>query len=246
MKFFKALFIFILIFFTSLDNVMGQYSVITLDLDDHVTLWYDSMIGQENIGLIEGTLYPFLNKSLHSHEYFIEKNWQPGRLTYKGQTFEANMLYNTFHDLLLIQNLTHISTKMEPLKLAQYLISDFEIGDKIFKRLEGIEAPERPGFYQVLFEAPEIKILVRRAKNKVIGTTPEANSGVTYYPLASYFLITKRQQIKINNKSSFYKAYPRYKQEIKDFIGSNGLIIKPNQDEHIKKLAMYCNQMKWE
>ena len=111
---------------------MGQYSVSTLDLDDHVTIWYDSMIGQENIGLIEGTLYPFLNKSLHSHEYFIEKNWQLGRLTYKGQTFEVNMLYNTFHDLLLIQNATNSSTKMEPLKLAQYLISDFEIGDRLY------------------------------------------------------------------------------------------------------------------
>lgn len=225
---------------------MGQYSVSTLDLDDHVTIWYDSMIGQENIGLIEGTLYPFLNKSLHSHEYFIKKNWQLGRLTYKGQTFEVNMLYNTFHDLLLIQNATNSSTKMEPLKLAQYLISDFEIGDKIFKRLDGIEAPETSGFYQVLFEAPEINILVRRAKNKVIGTTSEGNSGVTYYPLASYFLMTKNHQIKINNKSAFFKAYPFHKQEIRDFIGSNGLIIKPDQDAHIKKLAMYCHQMKWE
>lgn len=225
---------------------MGQYSVSILDLDDHVTIWYDSMIGQENIGLIEGTLYPFLNKSLHSHEYFIEKNWQLGRLTYKGQTFEVNMLYNTFHDLLLIQNATNSSTKMEPLKLAQYLISDFEIGDKIFKRLDGIEAPEIPGFYQVLFEAPEINILVRRAKNKVIGTTSEGNSGVTYYPLASYFLMTKNHQIKINNKSAFFKAYPFHKQEIRDFIGSNGLIIKPDQDAHIKKLAMYCHQMEWE
>jgi hypothetical protein len=246
MKFFKALFIFILTLFTTLYNAMGQYSVSTLDLDDHVTIWYDSMIGQENIGLIEGTLYPFLNKSLHSHEYFIEKNWQLGRLIYKGQTFEVNMLYNTFHDLLLIQNATNSSTKMEPLKLAQYLISDFEIGDKIFKRLDGIEAPEIPGFYQVLFEAPEINILVRRAKNKVIGTTSEGNSGVTYYPLASYFLMTKNHQIKINNKSAFFKAYPSHKQEIRDFIGSNGLLIKPNQDRDIKKLAMYCHQMKWE
>ena len=246
MKFFKALFIFILTSFTTLHNAMGQYSISTLDLDDHVTIWYDSMIGQVNIGLIEGTLYPFLNKSLHSHEYFIEKNWQLGRLTYKGQTFEVNMLYNTFHDLLLIQNATNSSTKMEPLKLAQYFISDFEIGDKIFKRLDGIEAPESPGFYQVLFETPEIKIFVRRAKKKVIGTTPKGNSGVTYYPLASYFLMIKNHQIKINNKSAFFKAYPSHKQEIRDFIGSNGLLIKPNQDRDIKKLAMYCHQMKWE
>ena len=97
-----------------------------------------------------------------------------------------------------------------------------------------------------MFEAPEIKILVRRAKNKVIGTTPEVNSGVTYYPLASYFLMTKNHQIKINNKSAFFKAYPSHKQEIRDFIGSNGLIIKHDQDAHIKKLAMYCHQMKWE
>jgi|SaaInlStandDraft_1057018.scaffolds.fasta_scaffold00651_3 hypothetical protein len=246
MKFFKVNFIFILTSFTSLNSAMGQYSVSTLDLDDHLTLWYDSMIGQENIGLIEGSLYPFLNKSLHSHEYFIEKYWQHGRLTYKGQNFEVNMLYNTFHDLLLIQNVTNSSTKMEPLKLVQYLISDFEIGDKIFKRLDGIEAPEIPGFYQVLFEAPEINILVRRAKKKVIGTTPEGNPGVTYYPLASYFLMTKNHQIKINNKSAFFKAYPSHKQEIRDFIGSNGLLIKPNQDRDIKKLAMYCHQMKWE
>ncbi len=54
----------------------------------------------------------------------------------------------------------------------------------MFKRLEGIEAPDTPGFYQVLFETPEIKILLRRAKNKVIGTTLEGNSGVPYYPLA--------------------------------------------------------------
>ena len=94
------------------------------------------------------------------------------------------MLYNTFHDLLLIQNATNSLTKMEPLKLAQYLISNFELEDRIFKRLEGIEAPDTPGFYQVLFETPEIKILVRRAKNKVIGTSPEGNSGVTYYPLS--------------------------------------------------------------
>ena len=107
------------------------------------------------------------NPNTRKHEYFIEKNWQLGRLTYKGQTFEVNMLYNTFHDLLLIQNATNSSTKMEPLKLAQYFISDFEIGDKIFKRLDGIEAPESPGFYRVLFETPEIKIFVRRAKKKL-------------------------------------------------------------------------------
>ena len=49
-----------------------------------------------------------------------------------------------------------------------------------------------------------------------------------------------------SNKSAFFKAYPSHKQEIRDFIRSNGLLIKPNQDRDIKKLAMYCHQMKWE
>ena len=223
----------------------GQYLIGNLDLDKDVSNWYDSTIKIENTVLIRGSFYPFVTQSVRSHEYYLEKNWQRGKLTYKGQTFEVSMLYNTFRDLLLIQNETNLLTKTEPLKLAQYLISEFEIGNNVFKRFEGNQAPDMPGFYQVLFEAPEIKILVKKTKKEHFENGPEGYPAVAYYSLDHYFLILQNQRIKIKNKSAFFQAYPIHKQEIKNFIKSNTLLIKPNQYQYIKRLAMYCHQMGW-
>ena len=119
-------------------HLYGQYLIGNLDLDKDVSNWYDSTIKIENTVLIRGSFYPFVTQSVRSHEYYLEKNWQRGKLTYKGQTFEVSMLYNTFRDLLLIQNETNLLTKTEPLKLAQYLISEFEIGaqDLFFEDLK--------------------------------------------------------------------------------------------------------------
>ena len=124
--------LFFISYLLTYEQAQAQYKIGNLDLDGKLNVWYDSIVGLERTSLIDGSFYPFRTKALKTHEYFIQNKWDLGTLTYKGQVFEVNMLYNVFQDLLIIQNTTNTETMVEPLKLSQNLVSRFEINSVLF------------------------------------------------------------------------------------------------------------------
>ena len=224
----------------------AQYKIGNLDLDEKLNVWYDSIVGLERTSLIDGSFYPFRTKALKTHEYFVQDKWDLGTLTYKDQVFEVNMLYNIFQDLLIIQNTTNAETMVEPLKLSQNLVSRFEINSALFVRLEGDEAPEKTGFYQLLSDYPQLKVFVKRMKSQTFENGDEGYPSVAFYAMDYYYLMRGNKSIRIKSKKAFFQMFDLHKVEIKAFIRSNNLLIKPGNDVDIIILTKFCSEKNWE
>ena len=223
-----------------------QYNIGNLDLDGRISVWYDSVVGLERTPLIDGSFYPFRTQALKTHEYFVQDKWDLGTLIYKGQAFEVNMLYNTFQDILIIQNTTNAQTMVEPLKLSQNLISRFEINSGSFVRLVGDEAPDKTGFYQVLANYSNLKVYVKRMKSQSFENGSEGYPSVAFYTLDYYYLMSANKSIRIKNKKAFFQMFDSHKEEIKEYIRLNNLLIKPGNDVDILILTKFCSEKNWE
>ena len=223
-----------------------QYKIGNLDLDGKINVWYDSLVGLERTPLIEGSFYPFRTKALKTHEYFVQDKWDLGTLIYKGQVFEVNMLYNIFQDILIVQNTTNAQTMVEPLKLSQNLISRFEINSALFVRLVGDEAPDKTGFYQVLGNYPQLKVFVKRMKSQSFENGREGYPSVVFSTIDYYYLMRAKKSVRIKNKKAFFQMFDSHKEEIKEYIRSNNLLIKPGNDVDILILTKFCSEKNWE
>ena len=238
--------LFFMSYLLTYGQAQAQYKIGNLDLDGKLNVWYDSIVGLERTSLIDGSFYPFRTKALKTHEYFVQDKWDLGTLIYKGQVFEVNMLYNVFQDLLIIQNTTNTETMVEPLKLSQNLVSRFEINSVLFVRLEGEEAPEKTGFYQLLADYAQLKVFVKRMKSQTFENGEEGFPSVAFYELDYYYLMRANRSIRIKNKKAFFQMFDSHKVEIKEYIRANNLLIKPGNDVDIMILTKFCSEKNWE
>lgn len=177
------------------------------------------------------------------HQFFMEDYWEPGHVTYDQSTYDSIYLkYDIYKDILLVENFNS-QGYLSPIKLFSENVQGFEIFGYEFVRLEkDTISGLRGGFYNLMYSADELQVLVRRRKEII--QSNEINS------IKKEFVRKDRHYIKkdgmyhrIRKKKSVLKVLYDHKKEVKSYIRQNNLLFKVNLDLQLVQVVKYYSSL---
>jgi len=228
-------------------SLIAQNSTNDFDLDGDLAKWNDEIIGKEYLAIYEGEYYipEFAPRVGGTHLYYKDSQWLRGAIMFRGQEYQdIDFQYDLYSDVLVVLNRAAFPT--QPLRLPQAQIQYFEIDKSLFRYFNEAEAPSfGKGFYEVLYEGKLSVIAKRKKLRDSKGTAVEFMRYAIYYKESDrYFLQMDGEYYPFKSKKNFYALFKPQKSEIKKFIKSNRLKIKPGNDVDIRRLAQFCNELK--
>ncbi|SMD32275.1 hypothetical protein SAMN04488029_0618 [Reichenbachiella faecimaris] len=226
--------------FLQVSNALGQYAVGDLNLDGDIAAWYDQSVGYKNVPVLEGSFYPLPYIASKQSPYLESNKWSEGQLTFAGEQYNGlYLLYNTYHDLLIIRNRAVQISAIEPTLLNQHKVDEFVIHGHQFIHLKDSVAPgHAPGFYELFFDGQSIDFYIKRIKNEYI-----KGREIVFQDEDRYFLFDGQQFIKYKGKKSMYKCFPEIKAQMKSYSKSLYMNLKKNQEEGMLTWLAYGDQL---
>lgn len=201
--------------------------------------WYDANAEKNNPILLQGKIANMERKSLYSHAYLGKFEWLRGDVTYRRHHFQAvPLLYDLEKDVLLALRSGENTYEMF-IELKSDLVTDFKIEDSRFIRMTA-EAPDKPGFYQVLFEGKKLKFYARRKKKLEISSL----QGFLFVQSDDYYLQYKGEFYPIRNVGSLARLFKENRKLIKSFARKTYLRELNNEtDKQFTILVAYCDSL---
>ncbi len=199
---------------------------------------FDSIIGIENLGLINGYEYFPDFKGRTTHPNFESLNWEIGEIEYNGNYYpKVYLKYDIYKDVLVLGNPQN-NGSFQSITVQDDFVLRFNLVNSEFVNILD-QKGKHLGFYQVLYDGTQIDLLVKRRK---IDKVNERYGSVEYEPADRFYLRTKNGLFEFRNKKTFYELYPQRKSEINQYIKEKDLKIKKNSLMHVADLTAYCNE----
>ena len=237
---------FILYLFLSL-NTSLFFSQTSSELNDYYT-WFDSVIGEGNTGIYNGTKYieKYITEK-KNHKFFLLNEYKTGNLIYNHQPYyDVYMKYDLHEDELIVKlpyGSYHLFVKLIKEKIDEFSIKDFRtdispkehrfITNSLFKNNN--EASSL-GFYEVIDETSSITLLKKHDKGRT-----DYISGLNRYSKftdRNYFAILfKNNYYKIDSKKDLIHLFPDFKNNISAFYRKERKLSKTNKDAFFTALV---------
>ncbi|MEQ8469659.1 MAG: hypothetical protein RIC35_00660 [Marinoscillum sp.] len=219
-------------------NVLAQYSIEGFDLDEGIRQWYDTRLGEEKSGILNGEYVQIQRQSRDSHQFFDKDQWLLNSITYRGQTYDSvYMRYDIERDLVLIRHPTNFRYHSQAIKLIQSDIASFELEGHHFRRYDEGILNFSSGFFDELYLGAELKLLAKRIK------TTETNQTLNYVSEDKLILVNGNEHIRLKGKGSVLRAFKPDKQAIKAFIKDNNLDINPDNEYDYVTLIRFIDNL---
>lgn len=213
---------------------LGQAS-----LSKKLIIKYDSLIGIENIGLINGTPHFVDFRSKNSHPFFESINWQEGEIRLRDQVYpNVRIKYDTYKQVLVL-GVEKQEGRLTPVQLQGMGISSFQIGPSVFKNIQNESPPVGNSFYEILYEGKELSLLAKRIKSDEVN---EKTLSVEFKENDKLYLHLNGVLTEFKRRGTFYSLFPKQKNSIKSYIKENKLKVNDKSLDHLIKLASYCDQ----
>jgi hypothetical protein len=197
-----------------------------------IETWFDSIIGSENSGIVNGREYQVSFKGFQTHPFF-EKEATTASVEYNKNTFKnIFILYDIFSDELVL--LHKHSNGLAYIQLDKEKLGGFEIYKRRFKKINNT-------FCELLFERENFSLVARRMKvKKVTGST------VDYERSDRVYLVANDQWRWLTGKKSFLRALESKPQRkrLSEFLRSNKIRVSKITDPELRKVAEYIYQLK--
>lgn len=235
---FPGLILFLL--FIQLSNHAQEINTASLSgYDDH----FHKVIGLDE-NLINGYQYNNLYPNITGHAFFGKDEFVPGLLVLNNKRYTDIKLKFDILNQDLVLSYVNSFGGMSQIVLQKSLITEFQINDKHFEKLDFTETGSQ--FFQVICNN-KIQCLYLWEKTLQITT----GSLKSYY---EYSEQSKKTYLVLNNSikryrgnTSFVKLFPEAQQgQIKKYIRTHKIKIKEASDASIKKLIEFCEDLKYE
>ena len=221
-------------------NRLSSNEMLQLQLNKVQSLNDSLFLQSEN--LINGKLF-FSRGDLVNHPYFIENEWNPGKMWYSGQPYDAEMLkYDLNSDNLI--NVFHYDSSAFPVYLNKEILKEFEISGHHFRYFDSMELKGNykfiAGYYEVLYDA--LTCLYARHEKSI-----EQNKFTleTEYPLkVTLFIKRGGNYFYIKNQESFLKSLNDHETEIRSFMRANNIRFSVINYEPIIKVLEYLDTLR--
>ena len=175
-------------------------------------LWFDEVMGTENINLYNGLNYIEKYKTKNgNHKFFNSENTLPNSvIVYEGQPYyNVKIKYDSFEDQVLV-----ISSKV--IQLIPEHVSSFTIGKNRFVYIDTVNHDTRfiPGFYEIISETPSYT-LYKKHRKKIIKRIEQNTRYFEFFDDNQYYVNYLDAYHKIKTKRDVLKIFPTFKKEIK-------------------------------
>lgn len=227
---YKALFFLL---FLSTISIYSQ----TTDAEKALYKWFDSTVGHENSGLLNGIAYRELYKTKNNdHQFYRSSSFQKGNIVYNGQPyFDIDMKYDIHNDEVIVNVPTQTDTRT--VQLIKENINEFAIRNSEFIHLQG-------GFYEIVSKTKALSLFKKHKK----ASSKYYSGRLTFYRFnkskIEYLINVKSECHKISkSKKSLIKLLPEYKSEINLFYKSQNELLKTNYDLFMKTLIIDLNNI---
>jgi hypothetical protein len=204
---------------------------------------FDSIVGKENLGLINAPYYLNLFNTIGDNTmFFVNNKFTIGTVFYDDQPYYNVKLK---YDINIDQLILNPSGKPEHIgiSLIQDKTESFSIYDKIFVKItkSQVSLPKfNTGYYEFIKIEKNFNLYIKHYKDnlKVI-----KDDGV-YYSFQEknqYYIEYESKFYEINNKTSILKIFPSNKKKINTFYQKNYSLSKSDYTQFIKNLMISIN-----
>jgi hypothetical protein len=120
-------------------------------------VWFDSIIGTGNSGIVNGPEYKLSAKGTWTHPFFLAGETS-GKIKTKENTYLGSIKYDVYAQVLVLKYFNSNDNANLFIELEELNISEFEIFGHRFKNFEG------RGFHDALLEIGNLSLVARRTK----------------------------------------------------------------------------------
>ncbi|WOD43026.1 hypothetical protein [Hwangdonia lutea] len=198
--------------------------------------WFDTTIGQENSGLIDGLAYRELYRTQNgNHKFYTTSAFQKGHITYNGQRyFDVDLKYDIHADEIIIKIPTQTIT--HTIQLIKEHVERFSIKNSEFIALKN-------GFYEIIFKSKNLSFYKKHIK-----TSNKYYSGRSIFyrfkGKTEYVLYFNNEYHSISkSKKSLIKLMPEFKKEINSFYKTKNELLNINYDLFMQQLVAELNNV---
>ncbi len=222
----------LIIFFLVVSSVSKAQDTLVADSLLY-TMNFDELFGLDQ-NLINGRRYVPAYPLAPGHPYLDEDEFQTGAITVCGVHYTDVWLKYNINEQRIVMEYTSRNGGKDHLLLNNHLIDQFEISDRLFKKLKltGLQ----PQFYQIITSG-NLTLLYFWKKNLVLNS----GSSRSYYKYSGQFrvshLLVGQNIYKLKRRKSFYALIPPdIVKEIKFYVRDNNIDIKSAGDEQMRLL----------
>jgi len=123
-------------------------------------VWFDSLVGVSNSGIVNGPEYKLSARGAKTHPFFLTGD-SSGKVKIGDYTYTGIIKYDTYSQTLVLKYVTD-DNSIRFVELEKVKIQEFEIFDHLFKNIEG------RGFCDVLLETNNLLLIASRTKKTTI------------------------------------------------------------------------------
>ncbi|WP_374950749.1 hypothetical protein [Mucilaginibacter sp.] len=210
---------------------------------DNTVANYLTAIGDQS-RLYNGPEYNFYDAVIKGNAYFGDvNNFTPGAVEYDGFPYKnVPMLYDINKDLvaiLLPNKSAKISLLSERVQSFDWLGHHFVyINTDTLKNDKGVTA----GFYDQLYQG-KTSILVKRSKS-IQNASNSTGSIETYFNATKNIYVKKSgNYTSVSSEGDLLSVFKDKKKELKQYIGTNQIKFKDDQEQAMMKVAAYYDQI---
>ncbi|OJV21055.1 MAG: hypothetical protein BGO21_09225 [Dyadobacter sp. 50-39] len=184
--------------------------------------------------LYNGRQYYVYDARMEEHQFFEQRRWINGMVLYDGQQFDSiPMLYDIFHDELVIRHFNGDHVLLQTVKVDSFIVDNHH-----FARLESgkdINPQMRTGFYDVVYGGKS-RTLVRRTKSRQEKIVDKRV--IAYYPEKNFFYIFKDGRYRsVHTKKSMLELFPEHKRDLRRVLRENKIKFRKNRELAIVKMV---------
>jgi hypothetical protein len=173
-----------------------------------VETWFDSIVGTENSGIINGPQYKVELQGRRSNPFFGEGEVN-GIVHFDGKLYSVPLIYDIYKDELVVKHLAQ-SGRAWFIQLDKKRVDEFVLSGRLFRNFDR-------GYHEVLFDGNNFVVLAKRTK-----TYEVRKSVFNYYEFDRTFIKSSNRWIASGRISTLLKIIPRGdEKEAKAFFNKN-------------------------
>ena len=212
---------------------------------EQLTKAFDSVVGTENLPLINGTFHLNTFRVVNEKNRYYDEDYQKGNVAYDGeQYFDVNLKYDLYEDVLIVQPFTtsrDIGVNLIPSKTLSFKLDgkDFVNFEKYYPNLQ---EENISGFLEEVEYAPNLRLFIKYYKDY----REKNDRSYTYYEFYEnhdFYLLRDGNFREITSRRDVYKIFPEYKDQIKSFYKGNKDLANSNEVMFFKNLAEYLSNL---
>jgi len=201
---------------------------------------YDSIVGNENLDLLNGKVFiDYFKSNKEEYRFFKSFNYLKGSVISKQQPFyNLSLKYDLLEDQLILK--PNSDTNFLDIKLISENISRFTIDNHEFINVNdnnSLNDLELNGFLELIYKGTHFNLYNKHSK--IVKEKIKANKTYsTFKKYSTYLLEYNSVFYEIKSKKSFRNVFPDTEIIINNYYKKNPRLLKSNPSQFYKSLSV--------